>query len=58
MHTHNFTTYLLVRTGTFILVTEEGPTTHQAGKTSQLNSGIVHAEQACPEGAVFLVGKK
>ena len=57
MHTHNFTTYLLVQSGTIILVTEEGSTAHQAGKICQLNSGIVHAEQAGSEGAVFLVGK-
>lgn len=58
MHTHDFSAFVMVQSGTFTLVTEDASVTHQPGETCKLSAGILHCEQAGAEGATILIGKK
>lgn len=58
MHIHDFTAHVFVLSGEFTLVTEGGEQIHQPGETCQLAGGTLHSEQAGPDGATILVGRK
>ena len=58
MHIHDFSAHVFVLSGEFTLVTEGGAQAHQPGETCQLAGGTLHAEQAGPDGATLLVGRK
>jgi quercetin dioxygenase-like cupin family protein len=57
-HTHEFSAYALIVEGQFTVTTPKGPTTCNTGDTFSLASGIMHSEQAGPQGAKALVGRK
>ncbi len=58
MHTHDFSAFVLVLSGEFTLVTEDGPVTHQPGEACKLAAGTLHSEQTGANGATILIGKK
>ena len=58
MHTHDFSAFLLVQSGEFTLVTEEGSVTHGPGETCQLAAGRHHCERTGAQGVRFLLGRK
>ena len=58
MHTHDFSAFVLVLSGAFTLVTEEGSVTHQPGEACKLAAGTLHSEQTGAIGATILIGKK
>ncbi len=58
MHTHDFSAFVLVLSGEFTLVTEDGPVTHQPGEACKLAAGTLHCEQTGASGATILIGKK
>jgi quercetin dioxygenase-like cupin family protein len=57
-HAHEFSAYALIVEGQFTVTTALGPTTCNAGDTFSLASGTMHSEQAGPQGAKALVGRK
>lgn len=58
MHTHDFSAFVLVRSGEFTLVTADGSVTHQPGEACKLAAGTLHSEQTGASGATILIGKK
>ncbi len=58
MHTHDFSAFVLVTSGAFTLVTEDGSVTHQLGEACTLAAGTLHSEQTGADGATILLGKK
>ena len=58
MHTHDFSAFVLVVSGEFTLITEDGSVTHQPGETCKLAAGTLHCEQIGETGATILIGKK
>lgn len=58
MHTHDFSAFVLVVSGEFTLVTEDGSATHQPGATCTLAAGTLHREQTSESGATILIGTK
>ena len=58
MHTHDFSAFVLVLSGEFTLVTEDGSVTHQPGEACKLAAGTLHSEQTGASGATILFGKK
>ncbi len=58
MHVHDFSASVMVISGEFTLVTEDGSVTHRPGDTCKLTAGTLHAEQTGADGATLLVGKK
>ena len=58
MHSHDFSAFVLVVSGEFTLVTEDGSVTHQPGETCKLAAGTLHSEQIGETGATILLGKK
>ncbi len=58
MHTHDFSAFVLVTSGAFTLVTEDGSVTHQPGEACTLAAGTLHSEQTGADGATILLGKK
>ncbi len=58
MHTHDFSAFVLVLGGEFILVTESGSVTHRPGETCKLAAGTLHSEQTGASGVTILIGKK
>ncbi len=57
MHTHDFSAFVLVVSGAFTLVTEQGSATHRPGETCKLAAGTLHSEQMGDAGATILIGK-
>ncbi len=58
MHTHDCSAFVLVLSGEFTLVTEDGFVTHQQGETCKLAAGTLHSEQTSASGVTILIGKK
>jgi quercetin dioxygenase-like cupin family protein len=58
MHVHDWSASVLVLSGEFTLVTEDGSATHRPGDTCNLAAGTLHAEQSGADGATMLFGKK
>ncbi len=58
MHSHDFSAFVLVTSGEFTLVTEDGSVTHQPGEACKLGAGTLHSEQTGASGATILIGKK
>ncbi len=58
MHVHDFSASVLVLSGAFTLVTEDGSVTHQPGEVCTLAAGTLHSEQTGANGAIILIGKK
>ncbi len=58
LHTHEFDVMLLVRNGPFVLATEAGDTTFDAGQVCTLAAGVRHIERTGPAGARVLLSKR
>lgn len=58
MHTHDFSAKLLVLSGDWSLVTEEGANAVAPGQTCQLASGVLHTERTGAAGATVVIGQK
>ena len=58
MHTHDFSAFVLVTSGAFTLVTEDGSVTHQPGEACTLAAGTLHSEQTGADDATILLGKR
>ena len=58
MHTHDFSAFVLVTSGAFTLVTEDGSVTHQPGEACTLAAGTLHSEQTGADGATILLAKR
>lgn len=57
-HTHEFSALVMVTRGEFRLVLEDGTQSFAPGQWCEVPEGTVHYEQAGPEGASVLAGKK
>ena len=58
MHTHDFAAALLILSGEFTLVLEDGSTTYRPGEWCELSAGVLHTENTGAEGAKFIFAKK
>lgn len=58
MHTHDTTNRLMVLSGQWALVTEDGVTDYPPGEVCELAAGVLHTERSGPEGARLLLGQK
>ncbi len=58
MHTHDFSVWLLVLEGEFLLAQESGVTTYRPGDICEVAPGSKHVERSGSSGARILLGKK
>lgn len=57
-HSHEFDARLLILDGTMTIVRDGAPHTYRAGETFEMSAGTMHEEQAGPEGARYLAGRR
>ena len=58
LHTHDQTQKVLVLSGDFIMITDEGFRTYTEGDCYVNVAGTLHTEQFGPNGCTVLMGKK
>ncbi|HEV8678521.1 MAG TPA: cupin domain-containing protein [Stellaceae bacterium] len=57
-HAHEFDARLLILEGAMTIAAEGNERTYRAGDTFSMTAGCRHAEQAGPEGARYLAGRR
>ena len=57
-HAHDFDARLLVVSGEMIIVAESRSNTYGAGETFTMTHGCRHSEQAGPNGAAYVAGRR
>ncbi len=57
-HAHDFDARLLVVAGEMTIVAEGQKKTYHAGDTFSMTHGCRHSEQAGPEGATYVAGRR
>ena len=57
-HAHDFDARLLVVAGEMTIVAEGDRTTYRVGDTFSMTHGCRHVEQAGPEGATYVAGRR